>query len=286
MAHDPVVEQNLERIIQSIENIGHVGASPELTLKLLDIINNTNADINEIALFLSREPAICAQLLKLANSAYFSRGTEIRTISQAIVHLGLDRVNQLIMAIEMIGMFTSKRWNYHFDDKMFLKSSIAGAMLCEKLGSRLGLNDTQGLFISGMLRNFGVLVIREYFPDLFNNIYIYTIEKRCSFSAACASVCGLEQRYIGYLLFTRWNMPSNVLAVFQKKSGKVGLSVIIDKIVEHSDTILKQRNYGQWDPHYVETATPSDMFAFDDKDFEESLQHTFSEVDEFVSAFY
>ncbi len=286
MTHDPLVEHNLDRIIQTIENIGHVGASPEFTLKLLDIINNTNADSNEIARFISREPAICAQLLKLANSAYFSRGTEVRTISQAIVHLGLDRVKQLVMAIEILGMFTTRRWNDRFDDKVLLKSSLAGAMVCENLGSHLGLNDKHGLFISGMLRNFGILVIREYFPDLFNNIYIYTVEKKRSFSTACSTVCGIEQGYIGHLLFTRWNMPSNVLAVYQKNSGKIGVALIIEKIVEHADTILQQHKYGQWDPYFEVSGKSSDMFAFDNTEFEESLRQTFSEVDDFVSTFY
>jgi HD-like signal output (HDOD) protein len=277
------VAETADLIIQTIDNVDYIGATPQFISGLVRLFEDPHTDINNLARFISREPAVCVQILRLANCAYFSRGAEIRTVHQAIVHLGLSVIKKFVIAFEMIAIFRDANSFSPFSERNFLKSCMGGALVAEEFGRRLGLKETEELFICGLLRDFGVLVLKQYFPYLLREINECIVERQCGFREASRNVCGFDHRYISYLLFTKWNLPSYITAVFQEPPGLEAFRNLFAEIVNQADWILKDLNYGQWD-HFAEPQESiSDLFAFYDDDFKSAvLQQILNEADDSI----
>lgn len=86
-----------------VEKIGRVGQLPpapkiyiELTRKMVD----PTCDAAELAAVISRDPAITAKLLQLANSAYFSSVAVINSVAEAVARLGHNTVRRLVLTCE------------------------------------------------------------------------------------------------------------------------------------------------------------------------------------------
>jgi HD-like signal output (HDOD) protein len=274
-----------QRIMTTLANISHVGTTPEISIKLFELVKDNDADIAEIAKLILHDPTITAQLLKLSNSAFYSRGKTITTVNEAIIILGLDTIKKLILAIEMIGLFHNRHDQSNFNSKTFYKSSLAGAMLCNKLAMERNYTDTETPFICGLLRDYGILVARQYFPDIFLEVNTLANEKKWSFAEAFKTVGMVEHRYVAYLLFMYWCLPTRILYAFEAPSSDLqdyNATVRNRNLVRYTDCVLKKYAYGQWEKYSDPPEVQSKELAFDKEFLDKTTAAIFKEVDELV----
>ena len=78
---------------------------PEAYFELKKVIDSETADLEHISEILIRDPVLCAQVLKLANSAYFSGGRPVLLIEDAIQILGTDALVILALTVYIINAF-------------------------------------------------------------------------------------------------------------------------------------------------------------------------------------
>jgi HD-like signal output (HDOD) protein len=239
-----------KRILATLSTIEYLGAPPDLSGRLLAKIKEERSSIDDVAELVSCSPTITASLLKLCNSAYFNRGTPIDSVSRSIVHLGLDTVVRFVYAMEMMGFFRGGKDVPGFHDALFWKSGLAGALLAQEIAGKEKRADIESVFLGGLLRDIGVCVIRQYFPDLFEEIWLTIGKKRSSFDEACIEVCGIDHQSTAFLLAMRWNLPAAVKSVFQPPSPEWDRypEMVLDRsIVLYSDFLLKTRKVFAWD---------------------------------------
>jgi HD-like signal output (HDOD) protein len=240
-----------KRILSTLSTAQYLGASPELSVRLLAKMKDPKSSADDIAGLMGCSPTMCASLLKLCNSAFYSRGNVIDSVPRAIVHLGLDTVVRFVYAMEMMGVFSGAPETRPFNETTFWKSSLAGAYLAQNLAERMSA-DEEAVFLGGLLRDIGVCVVRQYFPDLFEASWAIAERRQCSFDEACAEACGLDHRAIAFLLAMRWKLPAAVLAVFQppaRQHPEYARMALIRSIVAYSDHLLKTRKVFLWDEH-------------------------------------
>ncbi|MGB7569510.1 MAG: HDOD domain-containing protein [Chitinivibrionales bacterium] len=280
------------RIMSTLANVEYLSSTPDLSMKLLAKVKDEAASVDDIAEVILPSPALCASLLRLANSVYYSRGTVISTISHAIVHLGLDAVVNYVIALEMMNAFHSSLNQGGFNGTLFWKSSLAGALLAQELalkGEAEARNEDAGpetAFLSGLLRDIGVLVLRQYFPDIFMEVCDCISKKGLSFDQACKSVCSLDHRAIAFLLGTRWNLPAKILAVFQVPSVncKDYQAVIRNRnIVLYADFLLKINKIFLWDVNAVPDSSIAVLTYLPAEEIEPVISRINTEVNEFFN---
>ena len=61
-------------------------------LKLLKVLNNPEAEVDDITLVIQADPQLSFKLLQIVNSASFARSTEVTSINRAVMTLGFDRL--------------------------------------------------------------------------------------------------------------------------------------------------------------------------------------------------
>lgn len=91
MLQDPAV-------IDLVGHTTHLPTPSDVFIEIGNLLTRTDSDTRQMTRLLSQDPALCAKILQLANSSYFSRGYAITDIGNAIAHLGLDQVKLLMLA--------------------------------------------------------------------------------------------------------------------------------------------------------------------------------------------
>ena len=71
---------------------------PGAGAKLLTLLEEPETSFSEIEEILRFDPGLTANVLKLANSAYFGIPSKIGSLKQAVILLGLKRLIQMVIA--------------------------------------------------------------------------------------------------------------------------------------------------------------------------------------------
>jgi len=88
------------KIKQQIINAIHdIPTFPDHILVLLQLCRNKEVEIKDITMTLMRDPALSADVLKLANSAGFVPGKRVNNLSEAVMTIGLKNLESLLITI-------------------------------------------------------------------------------------------------------------------------------------------------------------------------------------------
>ncbi len=127
-------EQDLVDRIEPLV-LGHFGehrpsltSFPALAIRIIDLLNDPDLDMNQLLKAISPDPAIAVHILRVANSAMYSRGTEVQDMRVAVMRIGLRGVGEIAAGVAGRSLFDvalrveynlfGERWNRLFLDTM------------------------------------------------------------------------------------------------------------------------------------------------------------------------
>ena len=80
-----------------VARINKLPTLPATYQKLVECLKSPNADMDDVAQIISRDPSMSARLLKVVNSAYFGLAKPVADVARAGALLGLDRIMALVL---------------------------------------------------------------------------------------------------------------------------------------------------------------------------------------------
>jgi HD-like signal output (HDOD) protein len=66
--------------------VGDLPMLPHVATRVIELVGNVNTNVSDLEQVISRDQALTAQVLKIANSALFGRRGMVSTLSRAIVY--------------------------------------------------------------------------------------------------------------------------------------------------------------------------------------------------------
>lgn len=119
-----------------------VPASKMVVVSLLGELNNPNADVDNIELLISQDARLTYKMLRVVNSAAFSLATQVDTIRQAIVVIGLDELRRWasLMALSLNDGKSNE----------LLVTAMIRARMCQILSEKKMVDDTNVYFTAGL----------------------------------------------------------------------------------------------------------------------------------------
>lgn len=82
-----------------------LNACPSLSLKILNLVANPEADTSELNALIVRDPALSAAVLRCANSGAYAGLEESRTVREALTRLGLEEVARVAGVVAAKSLF-------------------------------------------------------------------------------------------------------------------------------------------------------------------------------------
>lgn len=130
---------------------------PDIFILIKETINDPKSSARDIAEAISKDTNISANLLKLVNSAFYGFPSKIDTISRAVAIVGTKHLSILTFGIYIINAFKNISWGL-VDMKSFWQHSIVCGTIARILASHKNIQNTERLFVAGLLHDIGRLV--------------------------------------------------------------------------------------------------------------------------------
>ena len=81
------------------ERVEPLPTAPGLLPKVLSVLADSQANVEEVVSLVAKEPVLAAKILKLCNSVYFARSAPTADISEAINRIGFQNIYRVVVAI-------------------------------------------------------------------------------------------------------------------------------------------------------------------------------------------
>lgn len=140
---------------------------PWVATRLMQLYSEPDVSISEIGRIIALEPVFAARVLQTANSPLFSTRAEVRSLSHAIILLGLNRVKAITIT-RALGDFVAPALRIQAL-KVCWQNSLAAAILSERL-ARACKMDPDFAYLSGLMRDIGRLALLVKYPEPYANL--------------------------------------------------------------------------------------------------------------------
>lgn len=142
-------------IRSKINDLSSLPTIPVVITKLISIIKNENATINDLVEVIRHDQSIASRIVSIANSPFFGYPGRINSIEQAVLMLGFDLVKNISLSVSIFTMFPipypilKKMWAHSF------KVASLSGLLCNKFSPK-----NSGIcFLAGLLHDIGRAVL-------------------------------------------------------------------------------------------------------------------------------
>lgn len=189
---------------------------PVLFGEINKMLENPFTSNQKISQLLMKDQAMVAKILKLSNSALYSRRQEITNLANAITFLGTQTLRNLILQISMVRLFPfDEKEIPEFNANTFWEHSLGTGFFTSILVKKLDLPPNDDYYIGGLLHDLGKLVVYQFYPEKFKEIVLKQINEGIVDIAAEEEVMGVNHADIGDFLAEKWKFKPAVVAAIR-----------------------------------------------------------------------
>ena len=202
-------------VSDAIREIAHIATLPEITLKIVELVEDPRSTAQDLHKVIANDPALCSRILKVVNSSFYGLPGQIGSINRAIVMLGLNAVKNIAIAASLAKLFRGGELTPNFSAKMLWTHSVVTAATAKMLCDRLGYAVSDEAFLAGLIHDIGVMVEMQY--D--RNKLIEVVQRvgadsqgipALSMNEAEEAVFGANHQNFGAGLCQKWKFPASL----------------------------------------------------------------------------
>ena len=176
-----------------------------IAVKLQAVLAVKDFGIEQVVALIIKDQALTTQILRLANSAFFSGLAHVTTITEAVVRLGAREIAGVAMLASQqnsYNSFTVPELKAH--SQMLWRHAIGCAIGARWLAERTGYkNLSQEAFIAGLLHDIGCLLILK----VLEGIQFSDSEGKGVSRELTNEIMVAMHTESGYDLLQKWNLP-------------------------------------------------------------------------------
>jgi putative nucleotidyltransferase with HDIG domain len=196
-----------------LTGIKKLPAFSSTVVRLSSLIGDPEAEPGEFEAVVQPDMALTANLLRMANSAYFGLSRRIISVREAITLLGVRRVFELGTMAAVDAVVPDTLPGYGIDASMFWSHAVAVAVIAERLAKERKLAAPALTFTAGLLHDIGKLVISSFLADRIEDLRSELASGGTSLVACEQKLLGADHAQIGAELGVAWNLPEEVVKV-------------------------------------------------------------------------
>lgn len=190
-----------------IEEIDHLKPVSDVAGKVMALLNDPDCGMSDLSDIIRHEPALTANVLKLANSAYFGLPGKIDDAKQAVVYLGMTQVVDLVLLVSCSESFNGSHDGYGLNTGELWKSAVSAAIMANDLAEIKGLKQSSLSFTGALLRDIGKVVLDQHVKSEKEKILNRVKTQKITFKEAERQLLGFDHTQVGAMVAKNWNFP-------------------------------------------------------------------------------
>ena len=146
------------------EHCSSLVSLPEAYLQVKKVIDDPESTMADLSAAISIDPGMTALVLKLVNSAFYGMPRKVETISRAVGILGMQPLHDLVLAVSVTKAFSGLDQQV-MNMNIFWANSFFCGLAARELARQCFLIDSERMFVEGLLRDLGHLLLYQHFPE-------------------------------------------------------------------------------------------------------------------------
>ena len=199
----------MQTIDEYITKAHHLVPAPHVLPQLMPLLNRTDIDNSRVVEIISYNPALTASVLRVCNSAYFSRGTSIDNLAHAVTRLGFREIYQIVVAVTGAMTLSCPQKGYGVEAKELWEHSVTTAVAAQVIARDLG-EDENIVFTAALLHDLGKIILANAMESLAPQ-FREEIGKGQSIMDVENKLLGANHAEVGAKLLERWNLPQHLV---------------------------------------------------------------------------
>ncbi len=191
----------------------YLPTAPAMLPKLLETLHNENSTIQDLESIINKDPSLTVNILRLANSAFYSLSYKVTSVDKAVAIIGFERLKSLCVA-HMCGksLFPSKN-ECSVDSLSYWSHSLATGAIAKALCMEAGMAPLETLNTMGLIHDIGVVILDRFFHNIYKMIVELTYEENVSLYDVEIRTLSVSHATVGGWLLQQWKLPEEYVEV-------------------------------------------------------------------------
>jgi diguanylate cyclase (GGDEF)-like protein len=231
-----------------VVNADNLPSPPTVATEILRVTRDEGVSLNDLAALISRDPALSAKFLKLANSSLFPSNAEVTSLDKAVMRLGIKTVKLMALSFSLVG---SKSEGGGLDFDAFWGLSLTQAVAARELAQRSDRRVAEEAFLCGILGRIGQLAMNQVIPEAFSKV----IQDADGIPTAAQEreALGFDYHEVGGALLQRWELPERIhrtvaqVGIADEAEGEAEVQLLarLECVAEVAARVIFSENKGE-----------------------------------------
>jgi putative nucleotidyltransferase with HDIG domain len=189
-----------------LEKLESLPSLNNVVIEFLELSKRDFSTAKDFEAVISKDQALVARLLKVANSGLYGRPRTIRSIPEAVVLVGLERLKKMVYAVSTEGLTRRDLNNYAYHPGSgFWMHSLGVAHMSRILADAAESCPLGGeeAFVAGLVHDIGKLVIDDFLDPEPGQVITREDE---------VAAVGLDHTELAEHVLRQWNLPESITA--------------------------------------------------------------------------
>ena len=239
----PIEQQVLdaiEAIVQSKQSGANlVRRMPGLIPQLLQSLRNDDFSGTELARKISTDVVLVAEVVRLANSAFYSTEQSITSIEHAVLVLGQNGLRRLISGVAFKPIIGPNAGHFTRQIAPRLWQQAEQCALASRILAHTESVDHFEAFLAGLIQNVGLIASLRVIEQIAGDDAILGSESFCN------GLIGLA-RTLSCSIAREWQFPAAIVAAIEQQGSRYGPSSMspLARILSNGDYLSKVQMLG------------------------------------------
>lgn len=241
MPADTVAENTISVISEELEKtVEDLPQFPKSITRLIALLDNPDANINDITALISVDVSVAGEILKCVNSSAFGLANKCGSITDAVKMIGFDGVRKLLFYLgsaQVLAQFPGKA------EALWLHSYQV-AFVSYNLARNYFPSDktvVENSYICGLMHDMGRILFEGIHPTYLNKIKNICTERGIDINTFEKLLSGVNHAELGARIAKKWNFPQDIIDVVQyhhSPDSAPESSAALVKIVYFADAVV------------------------------------------------
>ncbi|MEC8025226.1 MAG: HDOD domain-containing protein [Myxococcota bacterium] len=234
-------QNNFYRMLRVIQEARRLPSPPAIVARLTELLADPEYKSKELVSVVAMDPAIAAEVLNLANSAYFKRAAgPTGSVQKSIETIGDRQLMQLLVARAALGLRSRILTGYTLQEVSLWHRSLTVAVAAGVLARRTQHTAWSHAYTVGLLMDIGLLAMGEFIQE---HITAKTVSAE-AFNLDDFEVhwLGIDHAELGRRLARTWGLPPVVWQGigYHHRPGDAGEYSNLAYVVHGADAITNE----------------------------------------------
>jgi HD-like signal output (HDOD) protein len=170
-----------------------------------------NLEVQEVVELISRDKALAAQSLQIANSPLFGRWHTIDSVRGAVVALGMHRMRDIAISCSVLKLTPNGKSG--LDPTVFWEHSLGCALLCRRFAHKIRFPDPGKAYLAGLLHDIGIIANLWIVPKEFERAFDLAQTQHIPLHEAELNELGITHCDSGRIVSEKWHLTSDLIQV-------------------------------------------------------------------------